>query len=139
MIRMPWTESSAPNAMLEIVGACNVRCDVCYHRAAASVKPLDAIREDLGHAMRLRKLHTVVISGGEPTLHPQLGEVIRMIKEHDLHVFLLTNGLLVDREFLIPLKQAGLDSILFHVDLGQQRSDLPAAPVFADVEKRLNE
>ena len=139
MIKMPWTNWTLPNAMIEVADACNVRCDVCYHRAAPRIKPLAEIRKDLENAMRLRRLHTVTISGGEPTLHPELCEVVRMIKTKGFHVFLLTNGLLLDRGALSRLKEAGLDSVLFHVDLGQRRPDLPSNPSFADVEKRLNE
>lgn len=139
MIRMPWTDATAPNAMIEIVDGCNVRCGVCFHRTAPAIKTLDEIREDLRTASRLRRLHTVTISGGEPTLHPQLCEVVRLIKEQGFHAFLLTNGLLVDRACLCRLRQAGLDSILFHVDQGQCRPDLPANPGFPDVSKRLNE
>lgn len=139
MIQMPWTNSTAPNVMIEIADACNLACRVCYKRLSTHLKSLDKVRQDLKQAMELRPLHTVTISGGEPTLHPDLCTVVEMIKEEGLHVFLLTNGILIDREFLERLKNAGLDSILFHVDLGQKRADLPDHPAFSDIKKRLDE
>lgn len=139
MIKMPWTNSSAPNVMIEVVDGCNVSCKVCYRNLFSNTRSLDEIERDLNDALQFRKLHTITISGGEPTLHPDLCEIVRMIKQRGLHAFLLTNGVLIDRGRLAALKEAGLDSILFHVDLGQKRHDLPAEPSFADVRKRLDE
>ena len=138
MIRMPWTDGSAPNVMIEVADACNVICRVCYKRPGDGVRSLAAISRDLEDAMRLRPLHTVTLSGGEPTLHPELCEIVKMVKSRGLHVFLCTNGLLVDGDMLRKLRKAGLDSILFHVDTGQQRPDLPDAPHVSDVCKRLD-
>ena len=139
MIRMPWTDSTTPNVMIEIADACNLACRACYKKTYSHIKSLAEIRQDLKTAMKLRRLHTVTISGGEPTLHPNLCAVVEMIKQKGFHVFLLTNGVLVDEVFLGRLKQAGLDSILFHVDLGQKRPDLPEGATFSDVQKRLDE
>ena len=139
MIKMPWTNLTAPNVMLEIVDSCNLQCRACYKKASSHVKSLDEIRGDLESAMEMRKLHTVTISGGEPTLHPDLCAVVEMIKQEGFHAFLLTNGVLIDEVYLRRLKDAELDSILFHVDLGQKRPDLPESPTFLDVQNRLDE
>lgn len=138
MIEMPWTDKTLPNAMIDVTDMCNTPCGVCFHRAAPRHKSMEQIRRDLNDAMRLRDLHTVTLSGGEPTLHPELCEIVRMIKAEGFHVFLLTNGLLTDDALLGRLRQAGLDSILFHVDVGQARRDLPPQSSFEDVKARLN-
>jgi len=139
MIKLPWTETTAPNAMLEIVESCNVRCRVCYHRPGARIKPLNLIAEEIREVKALRKLHTLTLSGGEPTMHPELLSIVRMVKAEGLHCFLLTNGMHLDEGKLLKLKEAGLDSILFHVDCGQTRSDLPSNPTFLDVCERLED
>jgi hypothetical protein len=138
MIRMPWNGINCPNAMLEITDACNITCQVCYKRRGTSLKSLTQIQQELGTAMELRKLHTITISGGEPTLHPELCRIVAMIKRYGFHIFLLTNGLLIDEDYLKRLKSSGLDSILFHVDLGQDRPDLPNTPTFNDIQNHLN-
>lgn len=125
--------------MIEITDQCNVVCNACYKKKGDSNKGLDEIRRDIDAATTLRQLHTITISGGEPTLHPQLPDVIQMIKERGFHSFLLTNGLLTDEEYMCRLKESGLDSILFHVDLGQNRPDLPAKPEFTSVRRRLEQ
>jgi hypothetical protein len=139
MIRMPWTNETAPNVMIEVVDCCNVKCRVCYHKLSNKVRSLEQIAEDLDDACRLRGLHTVTLTGGEPTLHPELPAIIRSVKQRGLHCFLLTNGLLIDPPMLANLKAAGLDSILFHVDTGQRRRDLPEHPDFGAVSQRLDE
>ena len=125
--------------MIEVVDTCNVSCKVCYRKLVGNTRSVEHIERDLNDAIRLRQLHTVTISGGEPTLHPDLCTVVRMIKAKGLHAFLLTNGLLIDHNYLARLREAGLDSILFHVDLGQKRRDLPRHTTFDDVRKRLDE
>jgi hypothetical protein len=139
MIRMPWTDATAPNLTIEITDECNISCRACYKRKGSGFRSLSEIDRDLDAAVKLRPLHTITISGGEPTLHPDLYRIIKMVKARGRHVFLLTNGLLTDEKLLEQLRHAGLDSILFHVDTGQSRADLPWRPTFADVRKRLVE
>ncbi|MBM3292543.1 radical SAM protein, partial [Candidatus Bathyarchaeota archaeon] len=137
MIKMPWNNTTCPNVMIEITDACNLNCRVCYKKKGDSFKSLSSIKLDIEAAIKLRKLHTVTISGGEPTLHPELYQIVKMIKSYGFHVFLLTNGVLIDEVCIKNLKEAGLDSILFHVDIGQNRSDLPNGPDFNDIKLRL--
>lgn len=139
MIRLPWNDTNGPGVMLEVTDACNIDCRVCYRTRGTSFKSLSRVEVELITAIKLRSLHTVAISGGEPTLHPELCQIVEMIKRHGFHVFLLTNGVLIDQQYLQRLKDSGLDSILFHVDCGQDRPDLPAPPTFTDVQIRLKE
>ena len=135
---MPWDNRSAPNATVEITHACNVACRACYKQRRNEFKTLEQIARDIDDALRLRPIHTLTISGGEPTLHPELCQAVRMANDRDVHVLLLTNGVLVDRDMLKALRDSGLDSILFHVDVGQRRADLPTEPKFDDVRARLD-
>lgn len=139
MITMPWNNSTAPNLMIEVTDCCNIRCDVCYKRKGGTFKTLERIERELNTAFKHRRLHTITISGGEPTLHPDLCGIVRLIKSRSLHVFLLTNGTKITADYLGELKEAGLDSILYHVDAGQQRDDLPANPSFDDIKNKLDE
>jgi MoaA/NifB/PqqE/SkfB family radical SAM enzyme len=139
VIKMPWDNSSAPNLMLEITDACNIDCRVCYKKKGDTVKSISQIQSELATAMKLRTLHTITVSGGEPTLHPHLDKIVEIIKKQDVHVFLLTNGVSITIDYLKKLKQSGLDSILFHVDEGQNRPDISYPPTFKDIKKRLQE
>ncbi len=133
MIRFPWTVTTAPNLLLEITSACNVLCRGCYKLKAAGIKPLEEIKRDLETGLRLRRAQTVSIAGAEPTLHPQLADVVEEVHRRGLHSALLTNGLLLTDRLLADLKAAGLDVVMAHIDEGQQRPDLPADPTLAAV------
>ncbi len=139
MIKMPWRTPNCPNVMLEVTDACNVTCRMCYKKKGNILKSISQIQRDIETALRVRRLHTMTISGGEPTLHPELCRIVTIIKNYGLHVFLLTNGVLIDEKYLSKLKKSGLDSILFHVDMGQTRPDLPVNPSFNDVKVRLKQ
>lgn len=139
MIKIPWDNVTSPGIMLEVTNKCNIGCRVCYKKKSNNIKNLSEIRKDLKIAMKLRNLHTVSITGGEPTLHPELCKIVKMIKEYGLNVFLLTNGVLIDGDYLRKLKKSGLDYIMFHVDPWQKRPDLPEKPNFEDVKIRLKE
>lgn len=124
--------------MIEVTDACNLKCRACYKRHGSTFKTLEQVQQDLDVGTKLRSVHTVTISGGEPTLHPELDRIIELIKQRHVHVFLLTNGVLLDRERLLRLKLSGLDSILFHVDAGAVRT-CRRNQTFAALEKRLSE
>jgi hypothetical protein len=110
MIRMPWNHATAPSAMIEVTDACNIACVCCYKNLGEQFKSLADIERDIDDACRLRPLHTLTISGGEPTLHPDLCAIIERIKRRGLLTFLLTNGVLVDDSLAHRLKCAGLDA-----------------------------
>ncbi len=116
-----------PHLVLEPTFECNLACRVCYNRARGGRKTLEQIRGEIALGMTRRRLETISILGGEPTLHPDLPEIIRHIKSLNLTCEILTNGLRLlgpgGGELLDQLIAAGLDRIVFHVDAGQPRAD----------------
>ncbi len=136
MIRFPWTTATAPGLLLEITTGCNVHCRGCYKLKEPGVRSLEEIERDLLTGMRLRRAQTVSIAGAEPTLHPQLPEIVAMVRRHGLRTALLTNAMLLDDDVLLArLKTAGLDLVLAHIDEGQQRPDLPPNATLDDVNQ----
>ena len=122
---MPWTSSSCPHFLLEINQKCNIPCKGCYKNIDGSSKPLGQILSELDIAMSRRRVQTVSIAGGEPTLHPQLCEIVGHVHRRSLKVVLVTNGLLLGRSLLDGIKRAGLDMAMLHIDEDQNRPDLP--------------
>jgi len=53
-------------------------------------------------------------SGGEPTLHPQFGEILDLIRQRDMELFLASNGL-VSEENLRLLRRATPLAVTFHL------------------------
>jgi len=90
-------------AIVEITDHCNLRCPTCYaasgperltHRSLDEViAMLDAVVASEGEA------DVVQISGGEPTLHPQLFEILDAAKARPIrHLMLNTNGVRIAQE-----------------------------------------
>jgi hypothetical protein len=63
------------------------------------------------------------IAGGDPLVHPQIVEIVRMIKEGGWKPVLNTNGLALTPELLRRLKAAGVFGFTFHIDTSQVRTD----------------
>lgn len=127
-LAFPLTE--VPHLTLEATRECNLSCTLCYTLDRRTVKSLDAVREELDVGMRRRRLHAVTLVGGEPTLYPEVLDVVREVKRRGLACQLLTNGLKLlppsGRGFLRQLIAAGLDKIALHVDEGQPHGDMEA-------------
>ena len=83
-------------ASVVFLPGCNWRCGFCHGRdlvepgAFNEAIPLDSVRL----ALRRQRgwLDGVVISGGEPTIHPDLPELCRAFREEEVAVKLDTNG-----------------------------------------------
>ena len=124
-LKLPWEGEYVPHALLDVIRGCNITCRACYNTAPERAKPLEKIREELDILCRRRRLDSVAIIGGEPTLHPNLCKIVRMIKARDIHVEIFTNGLLAEGELLAELHAAGADMVFLHIDAHQDRPELP--------------
>src|SRR5579871_6673300 len=95
---------------------CNLDCSYCneYDRTSAPV-PLETM---LARIDRLADLGATIItlSGGEPTLHPDLDAIIRRIRQRGAIATLITNGLLLTPDRIRSLNRAGLDYLQISID-----------------------
>lgn len=78
------------------VGGCNMRCPFCHNASLvtnAAAQPVIPVEEVLAYLNKRKNiLEGVCISGGEPTLYPDLKELIINIKNLGYKVKLDTNG-----------------------------------------------
>jgi 7,8-dihydro-6-hydroxymethylpterin dimethyltransferase len=99
----PWDCGLCPDhdqhsclAILEITDQCNFNCPICY--AASHVngghRSLDEIERMLDAVATKKDAVSVLqISGGEPTQHPDLFEILDRVKARSIrHIMLNTNG-----------------------------------------------
>lgn len=95
---------------------CNLSCTYCNEYDEVS-EPVPA-EEMYRRIDKLAALGTtlIVISGGEPLLHPQLDDVIARIRSHGMIAGLITNGYLLVPERIQRLNRAGLDHLQISVD-----------------------
>ena len=124
IIDLPWKGRDVPCAILDILRGCNARCAFCYNQDKPHCKRIDDIRAELDELCRLRNLQAVMVSGGEPMMHPNLLDVVRMVKAKGLVAILLTNGILLDSRTASELRRAGCDLCYLHIQSGQIRDDM---------------
>jgi MoaA/NifB/PqqE/SkfB family radical SAM enzyme len=103
-------------AQIVPIRRCNLDCAYCneYDKTSAPV-PLETM---LRRIDRLADLGTTIItlSGGEPTLHPQLDAIIHRIRERGAIATLITNGLLLTPNRIRAFNRAGLDYLQISID-----------------------
>lgn len=121
--RLPWTLNDNVLGWLEPTKRCNVYCEGCYSRNdPKSDKTVAQIRADLEVFVSRRKMDSISIAGGDPLIHPDIVEIVRMVR-HDfgLKPIVNTNGLALTPELLQSLKLAGVFGFTFHIDSNQRR------------------
>jgi hypothetical protein len=72
--------------MIDVTNMCNIKCKYCYHHNTPTHRPIPDIMNELSQV----KTNIIILSGGEPTLHPQITTIMDML--HGKEVFVLTNG-----------------------------------------------
>jgi len=106
---------SKPLTLLFLVNrGCNLRCRFCDLWEGKIHVPLERALALFEEAVRIGT-RTVVLTGGEPLLHPELPAMVRGAKALGLSVNVTTNGTLLDRHWE-ALADAGVDSLSFSVD-----------------------
>jgi MoaA/NifB/PqqE/SkfB family radical SAM enzyme len=95
---------------------CNLSCTYCNEFDKVS-EPV-ALEEMKRRIDLLAKLGTgiITISGGEPLLHPELDEILRAIRSHDIIATIITNGYLLTPERIERLNRAGLEHLQISID-----------------------
>ncbi len=109
-------------AILEITSRCDLGCPICLAGSVSKGKDLEIA--DIKYALtRLidyeGALTPIQISGGEPTLHPQLLKIVETIRSlGGGRVELNTNGVALGKDHLLAeeLMKAGLSSIYLQFD-----------------------
>ena len=103
----PFETLSTCLALIEIVNSCNLACPTCYANSPigtgskVDAVPLAEIQQRVqGVIDRKSGIEILQLSGGEPSLHPDLFELSRWIKAHPKIDFCLlnTNGVRLAKE-----------------------------------------
>lgn len=103
---------------------CNLACAYCneYDDKSSPVPTGEMLRRidrlaDLG-------LSVLTFSGGEPTLHPDLDELIGRVRRRGMLAGLITNGFLLNQDRIERFNRAGLDYLQISID--KRASSAPA-------------
>jgi MoaA/NifB/PqqE/SkfB family radical SAM enzyme len=123
-------------AHVVIIRRCNLSCGYCseYDKVSDPI-PVEVLENRL---RKLRSLGTFGISltGGEPTLHPSLPQLIRKCRELGFfRTGMISNGFLLRPDLIEALNEAGLQEMQISID-GVEANDT-TQKVLANLKKRL--
>lgn len=109
---------------IQVVRHCNHFCGFCSNPTTPYTHDFESMRV-LVDDFVARDYFGVILTGGEPTLHPDLPQIARYAADQGLHVRMITNGhRLADREFARALGEAGLR--LVHISIYSVRPEVEA-------------
>ncbi|MDF2865501.1 MAG: hypothetical protein K0R72_310 [Clostridia bacterium] len=97
-------------SLIEVTNKCNMNCHTCYANSGKGVDlELSKILEmmDFVEQTESGNAEVLQISGGEPTLHNEILDIIKEGKKRFKHVMLNTNGIRIaeDEEFVCELSK----------------------------------
>ena len=98
------------------VRRCNLSCTYCNEYDEFSPPIPEAVMIDRVDRLAELGLSVLVISGGEPLLHPQLDNIIARSHRHGILTGLISNGYLLTPERIHRLNKAGLDHLQISID-----------------------
>lgn len=105
--------------VFSITNACNLDCNICftYNRADKKYfKSVEETRKIIDNILRATGgVELINLTGGEPTLHPELFDILNTCKVEGIRCITMnTNGLTIanDFSFAEKMKQAGVRMVL---------------------------
>jgi len=112
---------------IDITNTCNFECPICGVKSLSMENPIFlSVDEIYKRAKELRKQggKSITLSGGEPTLHPQLINIIKKLKPLKLRIYMATNGFRLGKEpnLAKELKKSGLSKVMLQFDTFDQET-----------------
>jgi MoaA/NifB/PqqE/SkfB family radical SAM enzyme len=127
---------------LEITDSCNEKCLHCFHceiRKNKFIKNLDKLDKMLGEFGDLGFMQ-LIITGGEPLLHPQFKEICKLAQKNRYLISVKTNGTLIDDglvEFFKELKPKSIVFSIYSADQNEHDSITQTPGSFQETIKNL--
>ncbi len=94
----------------EITERCNLNCSFCHQEFGRrspchTAFSIEAFQHIIDRAKREPQIKYIRITGGEPLLHPKVGEFLRIAKEAEMQTILNTNAIALTEQRLDQLAQ----------------------------------
>lgn len=123
-----WTRSEYPVSKTRPLSAvyftltreCNLACPYCYQglrKRARKIMSTEAAAEILDKIAAVNDEAHVIVTGGEPMMHPRFLEIMELIAGHGFSWSLLTHGGYIDDEIAVRLAiMPGLERVQVSLD-----------------------
>ena len=96
---------------MEISSRCNQRCVHCYQVRDAGANMSRSLALDLLAQLAALGTVSLTLSGGEPTLHPDLEELLWEARRLDFLINVLTNGTSMPRRLVNTLRAVNVNTV----------------------------
>ncbi len=137
------TTTAPPNSLsvpetihFSVTGHCDQACTGCFYSArpgssvAASHASFTLFGRVVQEAGQVR-VFQIALGGGEPLLHPQLVDMVRLARASNLVPNLTTNGNRLTRDLAMALKEAGLGQAQISLNGADEATNVYTRPNFA--------
>lgn len=104
---------------IELTNYCNARCSFCPYPTPAHTREKGMMQSEVLYRIinHISEPKAINISGlGEPTLHPQLVDMIQLLTNNGIKTQLNTNGKKLNQQLYDQLVMAGLHNIILTSD-----------------------
>lgn len=86
---------------LHVLEACNFKCRQCFSKfGTEKLLPMEGWKKIVDNCIAGADVDEFNIAGGEPILYPGLAELVKYIRSKGIKVSLITNGSLMDEEWI---------------------------------------
>lgn len=115
-----------PHVMISLTGRCNFNCLHCFNAADNAALQSELPKELLDRLLDEARdcgVHGIILTGGEPMMHPNFREIAEGIHRRGMYLMeLVTNGYYIDQELLDffagihcrPIIKLSFDGIGYH-------------------------
>ncbi len=109
---------------IQVVRHCNHFCGFCSNPSTPYVHTFESMKVLVDDLVR-REYFGIILTGGEPSLHPELPRITEYARNQGLHVRMITNGSrMANDDFAKSMADAGLQ--LVHVSVYSVRPEVEA-------------
>ena len=93
--------------LLQITERCNMRCKHCFVSSLSEGNDLsfEIIKEQILPKLKEANVTRVTLTGGEPMVHRNIMDIIKLFNENKIHITLCTNALGLNEEKIIEISK----------------------------------
>lgn len=111
--------SECEKVFFDVTNRCNINCEHCFTSAKSnsSINEMNIYQiKDMFTQLAGMNVKRIALGGGEPLVRKDIYEIIKYGTDLGIRIHMSSNGLLLNEENIIKLKESGIDSIQISID-----------------------